>query len=405
MAPPHAQPTSGPQEKSDNVNLTYVSQRNDNRVPVSLVGAALESDGVGATSNHSALVISSHLHGIRLFLVTILNAVMLFLVQAEIFIVTTSIVAITGELGDFDAASWILASYFLGYGVGGGGSYALATIVTIEVVPPEGYPTQMTYMGIAVMLALILGPIAGGGISSVATWRWIFLLNVPIGVVGLVLAIVGIPAGFPHHQRKKPGNEARGEISQQRARPLNRLDMPGGVLLLLATMSIVAAFQEAGSRFSWGSAYFITLLVVSILLWLVLVIWERRVTLANAVREPVLPWRFLRSRFMVGTLLFQTLILNIPHVAEKRDHGESLPRRINLLKYLELTEVYWQSRGDGSGKSVSRHRQHAHGGSDHGALQRVRVSAVVGAWNLGPESRHRNIQPWRDSRDSRGRLE
>ena len=156
----------------------------------------------------------------------------------------------------------------------------------------------MTYMGLAVMLALVLGPIAGGGISSVTTWRWIFLFNVPVGVVGLALAVVGIPTGFPHHREQAHPTEV-----SQRPGPLARLDIPGCVLLLLATMSIVAAFQEAGSRFAWGSAYFITLLVVSVLLWLALVIWERRVTLADATREPVLPWRFLTSRAMVGTLL------------------------------------------------------------------------------------------------------
>lgn len=46
---------------------------------------------------------------------TFLNATMLILVQTEIFIVTTSLVAITEDQGDFDAASWILESYFLGY--------------------------------------------------------------------------------------------------------------------------------------------------------------------------------------------------------------------------------------------------------------------------------------------------
>lgn len=179
-------------------------------------------------------------------------------------------------------------------GIGGGGSYALATILTIEVVPPEKYPAQLTYMGLAVMLALVIGPIAGGGISSVTTWRWIFLFNVPVGVVGLVLAIVGIPAGFPHHK----GSAHQREVSQ-RAQTLARLDIPGCMLLLLGTMSIVAAFQEAGSRFPWGSAYFISLLVVSVILLLALVTWERRVTLANGTREPVLPWRFLTSRVMV----------------------------------------------------------------------------------------------------------
>ncbi|KAK7920463.1 MFS multidrug transporter-like protein [Apiospora marii] len=344
---------SGSEEKSAN-DLPVNNHRIEN-------GAVMPQDsnlpGVmdnrGMASNRNTAITSSHLHGLRLVMVTFLNATMLFLVQIEIFIVTTSLVAIAEELGDFDAASWILASYFLGYvsfvvivaklsdifgrkpvymftilmftlfsgccaaaktmpqliilrafqGVGGGGSFALATIVTIEIVPPEGYPTQMTYMGIAVMLALVLGPIAGGGISSVTTWRWIFLFNVPVGVVGFVLAMIGIPTGFPHHHNKALATQPA-KVSPRRKSALTRLDIPGCVLLLLATMSIVSAFQEAGLRFPWGSAYFIALLVGSVGLWLVLVTWERRVTLTDATREPVLPWRFLTSRSMVGTLLW-----------------------------------------------------------------------------------------------------
>ena len=179
--------------------------------------------------------------------------------------------------------------------MGGGGCYALSTIVTIEIVPPHQYSTQMTYMGIAVMLALIVGPIAGGGISAVTTWRWIFLFNVPVGVAGLALAVIGIPTGFPNH--KEPIE------ASQRPRPLARLDLLGCFVLLLATLSFAAAFQEAGSRFPWGSPYVIVLLVVSVLLWLGLVVWERRVTLAETTREPILPWRFLTNRAIVGTLM------------------------------------------------------------------------------------------------------
>ncbi|KAI1842149.1 hypothetical protein JX266_011682 [Neoarthrinium moseri] len=331
-------------EKKAEGSLLAGSQAHSNDATVSSIQNPKEEDG-RATDVHAS---TGHLHGLRLWMVTTLNATMLFLVQTEIFIVTTSLVAIAGELGNFDTASWILASYFLGYvsfvvivaklsdifgrkpvyvlsififtlfsgacaaartmqqliilrafqGLGGGGSYALATILTIEIVPPEKYPVQMTYMGIAVMLALVLGPIAGGGTTSVTTWRWIFLFNVPVGVVGLALAIVGIPPGFPHDQK----SVHRSKLPPP-SRPLARLDIPGCVLLLLATMSIAAAFQEAGSRFSWGSAYFITLLVVSFLLWLALVIWERHVTLSNAIREPVLPWRFLTNRVMMGALL------------------------------------------------------------------------------------------------------
>ena len=91
--------------------------------------------------------------------------------------------------------------------MGGGGCYALSTIATIEIVPPHQYSTQMTYMGIAGMLALIVGPIAGGGIGTVTTSRWIFPFNVPVGIAGLALAIAGIPAGFPSSQRSDRGVE------------------------------------------------------------------------------------------------------------------------------------------------------------------------------------------------------
>lgn len=82
-----------------------------------------------------------------------------------------------------------------------------------------------------------------------------------------------------------------------------RVDIPGTVLLLLATLSFTACFQEADSRFAWDSAYVITLLIVSVILWIALLVWERYVTLAGKIREPVLPWRFFTRRGSLGLLL------------------------------------------------------------------------------------------------------
>ncbi|KOS22229.1 Multidrug resistance protein 3 [Escovopsis weberi] len=296
---------------------------------------------------------------------------MLFLVQTEISIVTTSLVAITHDLGGFETASWIMSSYLLGYvgvvviitklsdifgrkpaymlsififtvfsggcaaaqtmpqliimrafqGVGGGGSYALSTVLIIEIVPPRKYGKLVAYTGIAIVLAMVLGPIIGGGISSRTTWRWIFLFNVPVGAVGLALAFIGIPDGFPNQNR--PNSAGPSE------KPFARLDLLGCVLLLLATMSFTSAFQEAGSRFSWDSAYVISLLVVSVVIWAALLTWERATTLANKVREPVLPWRFLTSRAMVGILL-EILLLGGPLTVTTLQ----LPQRFQLVNGL-----------------------------------------------------------------------
>ncbi|KAK7753022.1 hypothetical protein SLS62_004971 [Diatrype stigma] len=84
---------------------------------------------------------------------------------------------------------------------------------------------------------------------------------------------------------------------------LDRVDIPGTILILFATLSLTAAFEEADSQFPWKSAYVITLLVLSGVFWIALVIWERYVTVSNKVREPVLPWSFLTNRQMMGILL------------------------------------------------------------------------------------------------------
>ncbi|KAK6844179.1 MFS multidrug transporter-like protein [Apiospora arundinis] len=236
-----------------------------------------------------------YLQGIRYWMVSFLVGIMLFLVQTEISIVTTSLVAITQDLGGFNIASWVLSSYLLGYvgvvvimakasdiigrkpafvssilvftlfsagcsaamtmpqlivlrafqGMGGGASYALSTIMIVEIVPPSKYGKQVAFTGIAIVLAMVLGPIIGGAISSNTTWRWIFIFNVPIGALGLLLALMGIPNGFPNH-----GRPVVQSIDTSIPSILSRLDIPGSALVLLATTSFTAAFQEAGSRFS-----------------------------------------------------------------------------------------------------------------------------------------------------------
>jgi hypothetical protein len=82
-----------------------------------------------------------------------------------------------------------------------------------------------------------------------------------------------------------------------------RVDFIGATLLLLATVSLTAGFEEAGSQFAWKSAYVVSLLVVSGVLWICLLLWERRLTLQDTPVEPVFPWRFLKNREMLSLLL------------------------------------------------------------------------------------------------------
>lgn len=77
----------------------------------------------------------------------------------------------------------------------------------------------------------------------------------------------------------------------------------GAGLLLLATLSMTAGFEEADSQFPWKSAYVISLLTISGILWISLVLWERYITNHSKTVEPVLPWRFMQDRAMLSLLL------------------------------------------------------------------------------------------------------
>lgn len=119
--------------------------------------------------------------------------------------------------------------------------------------------------------------------------------SVPIGTIAFVMAFVSIPWRFPYQD--STATQKRGKVT------LGRVDIPGTVLLILATLGMTAGFEEAGSKFPWKSAYVISMITISGILWIVLVSWERYVTSSNKIREPVLPWRFFVNRQMLGLLL------------------------------------------------------------------------------------------------------
>lgn len=116
-----------------------------------------------------------------------------------------------------------------------------------------------------------------------------------------MLAIFAMPNEFPYDQSPSK-DQGKGRLSTLRT-ALQSLDIVGSVLLCLASIAFAAGFSEASSRFAWNSAYVITLITSSGLLWIALLLWERHISFRNTLRQPVLPWQFLTTRVVCGMLL------------------------------------------------------------------------------------------------------
>src|SRR5690348_4607732 len=83
-------------------------------------------------------------------------------------------------------------------GLGGGMLMPLGMTIMTKAAGPKRMGRLMAILGVPMLLGPILGPILGGWLIDSASWHWIFLINVPIGVIALVYALVALPKDSPH---------------------------------------------------------------------------------------------------------------------------------------------------------------------------------------------------------------
>ena len=107
--------------------------------------------------------------------------------------------------------------------------FALGFAITTEAFPPTERGKALGINGAMVSLGIIVGPVVGGLLIDAASWRWIFLVNLPIGVIGTMTAIRFVPNTKP--------------------RSTQRFDWPGAAVFFVALLSLLAGLtygQEAG---------------------------------------------------------------------------------------------------------------------------------------------------------------
>jgi DHA2 family multidrug resistance protein len=182
-------------------------------------------------------------------------------------------------------------------GVGGGGLQPMAQAILADTFPPQKRGLAFALYGITAVLAPTIGPTLGGWITFNYSWRWIFFINLPVGVLALwlVFRLVEDP---PYFSRLKAAGV--------------KLDYIGIALLALG-IGALQILLDRGQEDDWfGSRTILALAIVSAVCLLSLIVWEW------FRKDPVIDIRLFRNlnflganlmMFTLGILLFSSLVL------------------------------------------------------------------------------------------------
>jgi EmrB/QacA subfamily drug resistance transporter len=217
-------------------------------------------------------------------------------------------------------------------GLGGGGLMVSAQAAIGDVVPPSERGRYTGLFGAVFGLASVMGPLLGGFLTGHLSWRWIFYVNLPIGVLALFVLAATLPS------------------ASQRVHHV--VDYLGTLLLAAGLSAIVLATSLGGNSYAWGSPVIVGMAIGGVLALVAFVFAERR------AKEAVLPLRLLTNRvfsvtsavgFVVGFALFGAvtylpLFLQVVKGASPTGSGLQL---LPLMGGLLITSI-------GSGQVITR---------------------------------------------------
>ncbi len=173
-------------------------------------------------------------------------------------------------------------------GIGGGGLQPLSQSILLEVFPPSQHGMAMAIFGIGIMFGPIIGPLLGGWITDNWSWRWIFYINVPIGIISVILTIL-IIKDPPYMRRQKM-----------------RIDYMGLMLLSIGLGSLQYVLDK-GQRDDWfSSSNIVTMSIISLLCLSAFILWEM------FSDRPVINLRIFRDRtYTTGNVLMFFAFFNL----------------------------------------------------------------------------------------------
>ena len=194
----------------------------------------------------------------------------------HIFLISIAIFLLSSTTAGFSPNMAFLVVCRVFQGIGAGGIFAMVYIILADISPPGRRTKTMSFASSVWGIASVLGPTLGGFIVSYMSWRWIFFINLPLGLLSL-----GGISFFLMEIREK-----RRKVS---------LDLLGILTLSVSIVGLLSLFLAGGNEVAWGSPQIMILLLITVLAGMGFIYVEKRAI------DPIISLDFFKKRgFAVG---------------------------------------------------------------------------------------------------------
>jgi EmrB/QacA subfamily drug resistance transporter len=204
----------------------------------------------------------------------------MFMTSIVVFLIGSALAGLSQNMNE-------LIGFRAVQGLGAGGLMVGAMAIVGDLIPPRERGRYQALIGGMMPIAFVGGPLIGGVLTDHLSWRWVFYINLPLGVAALL--VTGLCMHLPKVRIKA------------------RIDVVGAILLTVGVVALTLAASWGGGEYAWGSWQILALFAVSVVFLIGFVYAEGRVA------EPILPPRLFRNRnftvaqilsFLVGAAMF-----------------------------------------------------------------------------------------------------